>query len=358
MPEKNQTKEKMTMAKPLVKKILAGIVALIILGAIAYGANLGNKSTGSTVETAKEGGLDKLRTWSRKDCSSTPWAVGVVKGFFKEEGLEIVFTGDTQPSQQIPSMLNGNNDIGGNHPNALAVAIAAGAKIKGVVKGGIDPFPEQDPKLRHMNWYINPEVTPDIKTFADLNKLAVKGPVKFSTITNNICADFLANNIADKQGFARDKIEWVSMPDIQSVQALKKGLVAVAGVHPPFYKSMEDAGMVKIADSLDAGLGQAGGVTYYAFTTDFIEKNPDVVKRFSKAITKAQKWSNENPEEARKITEQWIQVPVSATHYYAGDTEISEAMVTPWIQDLEQAGIIAKGKVTAKDLVATNLYAK
>ena len=54
-----------------------------------------------------------------------------------------------------------------------------------------------------MNWYINPNITPGIKSFADLNSL--QGQVKFSIITNNQCSDFLANNIADHNNFPRDK---------------------------------------------------------------------------------------------------------------------------------------------------------
>ena len=336
--------------KKSTKKIVIGVLAVAVIGLIGYGAHLGNSKPAASDAKAKQEGLIPLKTWTRKDCGSTPFAVGVVKGFFKEEGIELVFTGETQPAQQIPSVLNGNNDIGGGfHPNNLAVAIAGGAKIKGVVTGGIDPTPDKDPKLRHMNWYVNPNVTPGIKNFTDLNKL--EGQLKFSTITTNICADFLANNIADQQGLARDKIEWVTMPDIQAVQALKQGLVAVAGVHPPFYKSMEDAGMVKIADSLDAKVGISGGITYYVFNENFITQNPETVKKFSRAIVKAQKWSNEHPDEARKITEDWIGVPVSATHYYAAGTEITPSLVTPWIADLEKSGVLPKGKVKSEDLV-------
>ncbi len=336
--------------KKNVKKILIGIIGLVILAAIVYGANFSNKQNAAATQGSKgSDGLIPVKTWSKTDCSSTPWVVADLKGFFAEEGLKIVYTGDTQPAQAIPSVLNGNNDVGDAHPNTLAVAIAGGAAIKGVVKAGIDPTPDKDPKLRHMIWYVNPKVNPDIHTFADLNKLS--GQLKFSTITNNICADFLANNIADKQGVPRDKIEWVSMPDVQAVQALKQGLVTVAGVHPPYYKSMDDAGMVKIADSLDAGFGVGGGVGYYYFNNNFIAKNPDIVKRFARAISKAQKWANDNPEEARKITEDWIHVPVNATHYYAVDTEISEDLVVPWIEDLEKTGVIPKGKVKVSDLV-------
>jgi len=344
--------------KKTVKLLITGIVGVVVAGAIAYGAYQGNNpaSAGKIGAKAGDDGLIPLRTISQTACSSTPYIVADQLGFFKEEGLKIVYTGDTQPNQIIPSILNGNNDLYNAHPNSLAVAIAGGAKIKGVVKAGIDPLPDQDPKLRHMNWYVNPNVTPGIKNFADLNKL--EGKLKFSIITNNQCSDFLANAIADHNGVARNKIEWVTMPDVQAVQALKQGLVAVSGVHPPFYKLMEDAGMVKIADSLDAGFGQAGGVGYYYFTTDFIEKNPEVVRKFSRAIVKAQVWANGHPEEARKMTEDWIKVPVSATHYYAADKDISPDMVKPWIEDLENAGVIPKGKVTVEDLVDVRFTGK
>jgi ABC-type nitrate/sulfonate/bicarbonate transport system substrate-binding protein len=337
--------------KKTVKKIIGGIIGLVIVGLVTYGANLGNKqiAAGNEAATASNGGLFPIRTISQTACGSTPWIVTDQLGFFKEEGLQVVYTGDTQPNQIIPSILNGSNDVASSHPNNLAVAIAGGAKIKGVVRSGIDPTPEKDPKLRHMFWYVNPKINPEIHSFADLNKLS--GQLKFSVITNNSCSDFLANNIADNSGVARDKIEWVTMPDVQSVQALKQGLVTVAGVHPPFYKSMEDAGMVKIADSLDAGFGIAGGIGYYYFTIDFIDKHPDIIQKFARAITKGQRWANEHPEEARKMTEDWIHVPVNATHYYATDTKIVESEIDPWIADLEKSGVLPKGKLKSSDLI-------
>lgn len=336
-----------------VKNFLAGILGVVIVGAVFYGANNSDQvQGGGQAAAADNDGLIPIKTWSQTDCSSTPWVVADKKGFFAEEGLKVVYTGDTQPAQQIPSVINGDNDVGGGtHPNTLAVAINGGAKIKAVVVGGIDPAPDLDPKLRHMAWYVSPES--GIKSFKDLNN--IQGKVKFSTITTNICADFLAKNIADKNNVARDKIEWVTMPDIQAVQAVKQGLVTVAGVHPPYYKSMEDAGMVKIADSFDAGLGPEAGVSYYYFSEDYIKQHPDTVKKFSRAMAKAERWSNANQEEARLLTENWIHVPVSATHYYYGGTDLKPRMIDPWIKDLENANVIPKGKIKSEDLLALDL---
>ncbi|WP_196605533.1 ABC transporter substrate-binding protein [Pectinatus haikarae] len=334
------------------KKFLAGIIGVAVIGAVFYGASHSDQvQSGSQSAAADSNGLFPIKTWAKTDCSSTPWVVADQKGFFAKEGLKVVYTGDTQPAQQIPSVINGDNDVGSAHPNNIAVAINGGAKIKGVVAGGADPAPDLDPKLRHMAWYVTPES--GIKSFKDLNN--IQGKVKFSTITTNTCADFLANNIADKSGVPRDKIEWATMPDIQAVQAVKQGLVTVAGVHPPYYKSMEDAGMVKIADSFDAGFGPEAGVTYYYFNEDFIKQHPDTIKKFARAMAAAQKWSNENQEEARLLTENWIHVPVSATHYYYTGTDLNPRWIDPWINDLEKSKIIPAGKIKSEDILALNV---
>ncbi|MDR2005895.1 MAG: ABC transporter substrate-binding protein [Acidaminococcales bacterium] len=322
-------------------KILAGILGIIVVGGIIYGANFASKPVSGS-EGEKDAAVDEklfpIKTWSRTNCEATPWVIADKKGFLKEEGLRIVYTGDTQANQRIPSVLNGDNDVGTSHPNGIAVAIAGGAKIKGTYPLGIDPTPDLDPKLRHMNWYVNPKEHPDIKTFKDLLKL--DGKLKFVTSTRNTCTDFLTNKIADASGVPRNKIEFVTMPDVQTVQALKQGLITVGAVHPPYYKSMENAGMVKIADSLDAKIGAAGGIGFYYFNTDFINKNRDVIKRFGRAMIKAQKYANEHPEEAQKLTEEWIKVPVSATHYYGGRVEFDDKDVEPWLEDLRQNKVI------------------
>jgi ABC-type nitrate/sulfonate/bicarbonate transport system substrate-binding protein len=334
-------------------KIIAAVGGLLVAGGVIYGANFATQPvSGSNTAVTKDESLFPVKTWSKTNCEATPWVIADQKGFLKEEGLRIVYTGDTQSNQRVPSILNGDNDVGTLHPNGLAIAIAGGAKIKGVYAIGIDPTPDLDPKLRHMNWYVNPKATPDIKTFKDL--LKKEGKIKSTAITRNTCTEFLTNRIADASGVPRSKIELVTMPDVQAVQALKQGLIDMGAVHPPYYKSMEDAGMVKIADSLDAGLGIAGGFGFYYFSNGFIEKNPDVVRKFGRAMIKAQKYANEHPDEARKMTEDWIKVPVNATHYYGTELDWDEKNVEPWIQDLKD------NKVLPQDLkisdVATHVY--
>ncbi|MDR2611873.1 MAG: ABC transporter substrate-binding protein [Deltaproteobacteria bacterium] len=343
--------------------VAAAVVALIAIGAVAgrtretkpaetFGTGDSPAArAGDTSGLAPDGSeLKVVRTYTRRDCGLAPWLVTDKLGYFAEEGVRLVFTGEVQPPQRVPSILSGTNDTADLHPNALAVAINGGAKFKGVARSGVEPPEEFDPGLRHMWWFVNPEKYPGVKSFADLRD--IPGTLKFSIIATNSCSDFLANLILDHYGIPRDKVEWVNMPDVQAIQALKQGLTDVGGVHPPFYKGMLDAGQVKVADTSETGLEpQVAGLGFYFFTEDFIASNPEAVRGFVRAMTRGQKWINENQEQARVWTEEAIGVPVSANHYYSDTLGIVDEQVTPWLRDLEDSGVVPRGKLKISDIV-------
>jgi ABC-type nitrate/sulfonate/bicarbonate transport system substrate-binding protein len=322
-------------------KVLTGIIVLAATVGTIYGVK--------TVTAAPKKELFEMRTWSRKDCSLAPWLVTDKLGYFAEEGIKLVYTGETQGPLQIPSIIRGNNDIGAGHANQYGAAIAGGANLVAVVRGGIEPAPTYDPKFRHMWWFVNSSKTPDIKTFADLKK--IPGKIKISTLNKGTCTELLNQKLGEKYGIPKDKFEWVTMPDIQAIQALKQGLIHVSSVHPPFYKGMQDSGALKIADSSDAGLGSSAGLSFYWFRKDYVQQHPKEVAGFVRAIKKGQRWANANPEKAAKWVEEVIGVPVTGNHYYAEDSTIVEKDLDPWIHFLEENKIAPKGKITAASIV-------
>ncbi len=327
------------------KMLITAVALLVSTALLIFLGGCGKPETRSV-----DKGPFAIKTWSAKDCSVTPWVVAEKRGFFAEEGIRIVYTGETQPALQIPSILRGDNDVRSFHPNTIAVAKAGGAKITGVAEGDIEPIDSRiDVKFRHMWWFVNPAKHPSIRNFADLK--SIPGKIRVSVITNNICADFETNLLADKYGIPRNKIEWVSMPDVQAIQALKMGLLDISVVHPPYYKGMAEAGARKIADSRETGLGAASGITYYIFRDDFIQKYPDKVAAFTRAIVKGQRWANNNPVEAAKLTEQAIGVPVNGYHYYSESLKVDEKLASRWINDLEENRVIPRGRVTTANLV-------
>jgi ABC-type nitrate/sulfonate/bicarbonate transport system substrate-binding protein len=306
-------------------------------------------STVAAAGTIADEDLIPIRTATRKTCTLAPLLVADKQGFFKEEGLKLVFTGELGANQLLPTILAGQNDLGDAHPNYLAVAVAGGAQVKGVARSIIEPGPNEDPALRHMRWYVNPDST--VKKWSDLKDYNVGKTIKISG-TKNSCSEFLPNKISDANGIERSRFEFVTFDkDLQAIQAAKQGVLDIAGIHPTFYKSAEDAGLRQIADSSETGLGEAAGIYLYYFTNEFIAKNPDTVHRFVRAITKAQQWANANRVQTAKWTEEFIGVPVTGNHYYSDTAKINEDHIKPWVEDLENTGVIPKGKVKISDII-------
>jgi ABC-type nitrate/sulfonate/bicarbonate transport system substrate-binding protein len=324
------------------KGALLVLAALLLVSMTACGAK-----TDSAVSADGEGTESLvIKTPSRLSCESTMFVVADKLGYFEEEGLTVEYTGETESSQLIPSILSGDNDVYDFHVNTIATVVAGGADVVAVVANAEDPGEDANPELRHMWWFAKGD-----SGITSLEDLKSKDKIKVSTLAENVCADGLTKVIFEKAGIDLDKVEFVVIPDIEASEALQQGLIDVAVVHPPFYKLNLDNGAVKIADTFDTGWGPAAGQSYHVFSREFTEKNPKAVKAFVRAIVKAQKYANENPAEAAEWTEEHIGIPVSATHYYADSSKINEDYVTPWIQATVDAGLIKEGQIKASDII-------
>ncbi|MDR1256314.1 MAG: ABC transporter substrate-binding protein, partial [Spirochaetaceae bacterium] len=130
------------------------INTFVLLAAAALLLSVCSKKQGSAVTVNAEGRqVYRIKTWSKLDCTGAPYFVGEKKGFFKEEGVEIIYTGDTGVPIRVASILNGDNDVGDAHPNEIAIAREGGATIRAVALSIIEPPPGiDDPHLQHMWW--------------------------------------------------------------------------------------------------------------------------------------------------------------------------------------------------------------
>lgn len=357
------------------KTITIVAVALVVLIAIGIGAYIGKTKVGSPNELnastsggagasvqavsgspAEDKDLIPIKTYTRKNCTSTPVLVADAKGFFKEQGLKLVFTGELKSTEVLPSVLNGNNDFAETHPNALATYIAGGATIKAVGRAIIEPGPEVDPKFRHMRWFVKADS--GVKSWEDLVEYKKGQKLNHNGLAPS-CTTFVTTTIFDKYGIGRDRLNFVNFDtDQAALQAVQQGNIDIACVHPPFYKLAEESGLTLIGDSSDAGLGEAAGLYLYYFTDDFIEKNPDIVLKFSKAMQKAQVWANNNSDEAAKITADFIGSNGNASHWYATSTVIDEKQIEPWVNDLVKNGKLKEGQVKISDLLTHKFEVK
>ncbi|MDR2131970.1 MAG: ABC transporter substrate-binding protein [Clostridiales Family XIII bacterium] len=356
----------MSLGKNKKIALIAGVAVLVAAGVVA-GSIIGktqrsidpsgaytSADTGSAqAETASGEPEDiiTLKTFTRKYCTSTPWVVGEKKGFFEKNGIRIEYIGEVPDPQQLPAVLNGSADIGGDLPHALALHVKEGAEIKAVTLNMVDPAPDVDPKFRHMRFVVAADspiqTLEDIKTYKEGEKI----------LSNSLppsCNDFVLDIIFDKYGLDRSRIEYVYYEsDLAALQALDQGNLDIATIHPPFYYLAEESGYRLIADSADSGLGAAAGTTLYYFTNRFIEENPEAVQRFVTAIKEAQEWANANEDEAIRLTGDYIGSEIRAVHYYYTGSGFPQELLEPWLNYLVEKGSLQEGEITLDDISTT-----
>lgn len=344
--------------KPNNKLLLTAvaIVGVVIVLAAGYlylnagtGANL-NAGTGTNLnagtETAKADNYT-LKASVNKDCTITPWVVGVQKGFFNESGVKFVDIGEIAATQRNNAFVSGQIDVYDADPNDLINLKLAGVPVTAVAQSGDEPK-DGNISETHMHWLVLENS--NIKSIHDLTKEKLGHKPKIAVTALGICADTQNNKWFKDNGISKDDFEYVVIPDPQQEQALRQGLIDVAILHPPFYTAAERHGGVRILTTSQQAFGSAGGNTLLCFTEQFIKEHPDTVRRFIKGYKTTEEWSDNNRAEAGDITAKAIGLDVAAAHYYSSSGAVNETQLQIWIDQLVADGKLQPGQIKPSDL--------
>lgn len=319
------------------------VLAVLIIIALAYnGFSRFSESKGPIAENFT------VLASVNKDCSGTPWFVGIEKGFFKNAGIELVDVGAIPAPQRVAALAGGQIDVLDDHPSDLINLLKANAPIIGVAQSGDEPK-DGDPRKLHMHWLVLENSS--LRTAGDILNTTEK--VRIGVLALGTCVDTENNAWLRKNGIPKDKIEYVVLPDPQQEQALRQGLIDIAILHPPFFTAAENHGGVRIFATSKDAFESAGGMTFLMFRNDFIKNHPETVRRFIQAYKDAEKWSNANRDEAAKITSKAIDLDNSTVHYYSDNGEINVSQVQYWIDSLVIDGVIKPGEFKPSDLYTT-----
>jgi NitT/TauT family transport system substrate-binding protein len=238
---------------------------------------------------------DKVKVGVFPISSSLPYFVAIEKGYFKELNIE----------PETIKLMGGPSNVAAMMTNQIEVSavlvtlegLNAGVKKPGVVQ--YFAMHSQTPVYKMEQFVVREGLLDKVKSLKDLKGLklmSAPGPANLNT----------AKGILAKVGL-KDGDYTIDQLDMgQHVNAMKAGTFDAGYTLEPGATIMEKMGVAK---TLEAGvistyiLGNpkadafaAGG----AFTSDFIEKRPDVAKRFAEGWGKAVDFIKKNPAEARK----------------------------------------------------------
>ena len=264
-----------------------------------------------------------------------PFYIAIEKGFYEEEGLKYQeFKMD--PGTAMNHLTTGNIDVTNNLLATLIQPIANGLDVK-------------IPIALHTGC-VKVLVKPDspIKKPIDLKGKKIGVP-SMNSSTRVIPARVLASLGLKVDGPTPD-VEWVIYPSAELPLALDRGLVDAIGSGDPAASIIESEGKARVIinNATDDNLKNEFCCVAPVRSQTLVE-HPEAVAKFLRAIQKASKWVQENPDEtARIITEKKYiagEVATNArvlkTFNYRASVSQALSAIDRNAKELQQIGLVA-----------------
>jgi NitT/TauT family transport system substrate-binding protein len=200
------------------------------------------------------------------------------KGYFRQEGLAVTFTGFDSAAKMVAPLGAGQLDVGGGSPSAgLYNAVARGIDIKIVAdKGSTPPGYGFQPLLVRKDLVDSGRY----KTLKDLKGMKIAGSAPGSASTSTL------NEVLKQAGLKYSDVERVFMGFPQHVLALQnKAVDAAMTTEPSATRAVQSGAAVRImGDDVVYPNHQLAVVLY---SGALVKSNPDAGKRFMRAYLRA-----------------------------------------------------------------------
>ncbi|MFE3450683.1 ABC transporter substrate-binding protein [Nonomuraea sp. NPDC059194] len=258
------------------------ISALLIAATTMVAAGCGG---GSETASPNKGGLEKtsITVGMLPLPEVAPIQIGIDKGFFKAEGLDLKFEPIQGGAAAMSDLASGKYDVlHSNYVSAILATSSGVAKLKVVGEAYV---------AKPNNFMLMTKKDSPIATVAD-----VKGK-KIGVNTKQNVATLTMSALLKVHGLKPEDVEFVETPFPQMVGALDAGQVDVAWLPEPFHEVASSKMGAKTLADLMQGPTADFPIAGYLVTEEFGKANPKTVAAFQRALTKAIELAISNSEE-------------------------------------------------------------
>nr|MDP2191053.1 ABC transporter substrate-binding protein [Rhodoferax sp.] len=200
------------------------------------------------------------------------------KGYFKQEGLNVVFTGFNSAAKMVAPLGAGQLDVGGGTAAAgLYNAIARGINVKIVADKGSIP-----PGYGYTSVLVRKDLVDSgkFKSFADLKGLKVAVGAEGTATASAL------NEALKKGGLKYSDVQVMSMGFPQHLMALaNKAIDASMTNEPTVTQALQKGVAIRFAANDTFYPNQQVAVVLYG--DEFIKSHPAIAKKFMRAYIKA-----------------------------------------------------------------------
>ncbi|MFE9975853.1 ABC transporter substrate-binding protein [Streptomyces hirsutus] len=277
------------------RRLFIGLTAAsVLVTATACGSSDGG---GASDANASSGGTTEVKVGLIPIVDVAPLYLGEKKGFFSERGLKLSISSAQGGAAIVPGVASGQFDFGFSNMTSLLIAQSNSVPVKGVANGNASTGVEGEDFAA-----ITVKGDSPIKSAKDLEgrKVAV------NTLKNTMELGVRASVM--KSGGDPDKVDFVEMAFDQMPAALDGGQIDAAMVVEPALATIKGQGGREIASSM-VDIAPDLTISLYFTSTQYAQKNPEVVKKFQEATAESLAYADSHPDEVREIVTTYTKIP-------------------------------------------------
>jgi NitT/TauT family transport system substrate-binding protein len=290
------------------------LAAAAVAAALAL-AGCSSSSEGASDDGAADGGLTPVTVGVIPIVDVAPIYLGVEKGFFEEEGLDVTLELAQGGAAIVTAVVGGDYQFGFSNVTSLLLGSQKGLPLKLVAPGNLSTGkPGED--------FAAVVAAPGsgIESAADL-----AGKTVAVNTLNNI-GDTTVRKVVDDAGGDPAAVEFVEMAFPDMPAAVTGGQVDAAWIVEPHLTRALQSGAEPVAWNF-AETDPDLLIAAYFTTEQQIAKDPETVDAFTTAMKRSLEYAEDNPDETRAILDSYTEI----------DQAVKEAMVMPrFTPDLQQ----------------------
>jgi NitT/TauT family transport system substrate-binding protein len=294
-------------------------------------AALGTASALASSERAGAQGLIAIRAGAGLIEAHAEGYYAVAQGIFHKHGLDVTMQTLRNGAAIAAAVAGGDCQFGVSNTLQLAQAHVNNVPFKVVAFGDV-----HDERYPLSGLIVT--TSSGITSGKDLNRKTI------GVATLRGLDQLAATALIDKQGGDSSTVQFVELSASASLDALFQGRVAAITLEPPQLEEALATNRVRNLGDIENAIAPHWVATDWFSTTDYLEKNPDVARRFVSAIYEAGAWSMANRTAAATVLAKVLHS--TETQAYARFATRSEPTLLQSVLDVAtRYGYVAPTKV-------------
>ncbi|MET8168004.1 ABC transporter substrate-binding protein [Streptomyces sp. NPDC005329] len=313
------------------RRLFAGLAAgTFLLATAACGSS---DDSGTSTGSSSSEGTTTVKLGLIPIVDVAPVYLGVKQGFYEKHGLKLSITTAQGGAAIVPGVVSGQFQFGFSNMTSLMVAQSNNVPVQ-AVSNGIASTGVQGKDFGAITVKKGSALTSAkdlegkkvaINTLKNINETAVRESVR-------------------KAGGDPDRVKFVELAFDQMPAALDSGQIDAAMVVEPALATVKSQGGAEIASPL-VDVAPNLTVAMYFTSTQYAQKNPDLVKKFQEATAESLAYADAHPDEVRQIVTTYTKIPASV---------LAQVTLPKWPAEANRSSIEALEKLGEQDKLFTS----